>query len=223
MKQFIPLIILAELIAGCSAGKSPPNAIAIQKGLAEEKALEQQKTSLKTILNDKEQLSFRLDYAKLLIKDNRQEEAERLLNTLRKHETIAAQVYPLLADVYELQKKWDKALIAWQESIQRAQKPDIKLEARLARAALRCQRYTIADNIYQKWLSSKTDDEGNHLHITALNNLGFSYMLQKNYPLANLYFNQTLELDPLNKKATTNKKLLLELEHRQQTSTGEQP
>ncbi len=213
MKNLLILLITAVLLGGCFANRQPiTNIAAIQAGLAEKEALNKHKTSLKTSLNPAEQLSFRLDYARLLIKDKRLPEAERLLNALRKHEKIAAQAYPLLAEVYELEDKWPRALIAWQESVRLSSNPSRKLTARLAKVALRCKKYETADKIYKQWLTIK-ENKGGRLHITALNNLGFSYLLQKNYPQAKQYLDQALVLDPLNKKAAANLNLLLKLHH----------
>ncbi len=46
------------------------------------------------------------------------------------------------------------------------------------------------------------------LHVTALNNLGFSALLQKQYVAAHHFFEQALLKDPLNSKALNNLKLV---------------
>ncbi|MEN8141787.1 MAG: tetratricopeptide repeat protein [Thermodesulfobacteriota bacterium] len=218
--KFFLLVFLTLALSGCMSAKNGAGLLAEQaseagSGQGQELA---EKTSLKTSLNASEQLQFRLDYARLLIKDGRLADAERLLDALRRDEEIAPQVYPLLAQVFELQSKWDQALLAWQEAVKRSPEPkDTKLTASLARVALSCEEYGLAEEIYRDWLRL-SGEKGDKLHVTALNNLGFNYLLQHDYELAALHLDQALAMDPLNKKAQANSLLLTEMRARAENS-----
>jgi Tfp pilus assembly protein PilF len=163
----------------------------------------QQSEPLSSELGQKEEYEFALDLARLDIERKRFDNAEVLLQKLRKAKGDDIRLYRLLAQVYEAQQKNDLSLVAWQEVNKRAE-ATIDDESELARLFLMHSEYTPAETIYQVWLnqSDKT------LQVTALNNLGFSALLQKKYTNAENFFLQALQIDPLNSKAINNLKLV---------------
>lgn len=168
--------------------------------------VESQTKPLSTDLNAADEYEFALDLAGLEVKRQRYDRAEALLQKLRKTKKQDNRVYRLLAQVYEAQKKPDMALIAWQQ-VNKAEDKALSDESELARLALMNEKYEMAENIYQSWLQS-----GEKLQqVSALNNLGFSSILQKQYAVAKNYFQQALEVDPLNAKAINNLKLVTKL------------
>ena len=213
MKIIVTLLAGLLLLSGCLAEKNDSAVTVMQARIKENNTIARDEKPLKTVLDEKEQLRFRLDYARLLIKDNKISEAEHLLDSLRKDEAIAPDAYPLLAKVYELQKNWQNAYIAWDVACKLDNSHNIDLQSRLARAALLSEKYDIAEQIYQQWLSP-VNQGSKKIQITALNNLGFTYLLQKKYEQAEIYLKQALELDPLDKKALANLRLLQELRTR---------
>ncbi len=225
MKIIIVLPAVLLLLSGCLAEKNDPAVTAMQAMQArikENNTVVKEEKPLKTVLDDKEQLRFRLDYARLLIKDNKISEAEHLLDSLRKHEAIAPDVYPLLAEVYELQKNWQHAYISWDVACKLDNSHNLDLQSRLARAALLCEKYDIAEQVYQQWLSPVNHGD-KRIQVTALNNLGFTYLLQKKYEQAEIYLKQALEFDPLDKKALANLRLLQELRTRKKQQVTVRP
>lgn len=177
-------------------------------GRIEESLAEQnwdKKNVLKTQLNQEEAYAFNIDYAKFLYKSERYVEAETLLNGLRKNPTLAQEAYPLLAQVYEKNKKPELALIAWQE-LRKISNTDYAIDGEVARSALLCARYDVAEEIYTGWMVNTTPHDS--IYISGLNNLGFSLMLQERYDEAAALFQEALTNDPLNSKARSNLNLL---------------
>jgi len=163
----------------------------------------QQVEPLATELSQQEEYEFALDLAKLQIQRKRYERAEVLLQKLRKVKGDDIRLYRLLAQVYEAQQKNDLSLIAWQEVNKRVE-ATIDDESELARLFLMQSEYTPAETIYQAWLNHSNKA----IQVTALNNLGFSALLQKKYTDAENFFLQALQKDPLNSKAINNLKLV---------------
>jgi len=191
------LVLALAFISGCSQTPSKPE-------LANKAALQQPQTPpLASNLSQKEEYEFALDLAGLELKRQRYARAEGLLQKLRKIDREDVRIYRLLAQVYEAQQKPDMALIAWQQVNKSADKSKND-EGELARLALMNEQYELAQKIYQAWLES--DDILRQ--VSALNNLGFSSVLQKQYQQAQVFFEKALELDPLNTKALNNLKLV---------------
>ncbi|WP_373020460.1 tetratricopeptide repeat protein [Thiomicrorhabdus sp.] len=191
------MAVLLVLLSGCSQmPKKPVSQIDYAK-------YSQQVKPLATELGEKEEYQFALDLARLEVDRKRYQRAEMLLQKLRKAESKDIRLYRLLGQVYEAQKKNDRALIAWQEANKLADKT-LDDESEMARLSLVEGQYSIAENVYQGWLKKQDAT----LHVSALNNLGFSALLQKRYVQAQNYFEQALQQDPLNGKALNNLKLV---------------
>lgn len=191
------MAVLLVLLSGCSQmPKKPVSQIDYAK-------YSQQVKPLATELGEKEEYQFALDLARLEVDRKRYQRAEMLLQKLRKAESKDIRLYRLLGQVYEAQQKNDRALIAWQEANKLADKT-LDDESEMARLSLVEGQYSIAENVYQGWLKKQDAT----LHVSALNNLGFSALLQKRYVQAQNYFEQALQQDPLNGKALNNLKLV---------------
>ncbi|MBN2867023.1 MAG: tetratricopeptide repeat protein [Thiotrichales bacterium] len=185
-------------LVGCSQAPKKPDMPKDQ--------VESQTKPLATDLSAEDEYQFALDLAGLEVKRQRYDRAEGILQKLRKAEREDIRVYRLLAQVYEAQKKPEMALIAWQQANKFTDKT-ISDEAELARLALMNEQYASAEAIYQTWLLSADELQ----KVSGLNNLGFSAILQKKYSAAKAYFQQALEVDPLNAKAINNLKLVTKL------------
>ncbi|CAN8140458.1 conserved exported hypothetical protein [uncultured Thiomicrorhabdus sp.] len=154
---------------------------------------------LATQVDPQGQYKLLLDLAVMELKQKRYQQAEPMLQKLRKLNRSDIQVYRMLAQAYEGQQKQHLALLAWQQ-ISQFEDHTIDDESEYARLALVEDQYQIAEHIYQQWLDS---ENVNH-RLSALNNLGFSCLLQKDFPRARQYFQQALKIDPLNSKALNN-------------------
>jgi Tfp pilus assembly protein PilF len=154
---------------------------------------------LATQVDGEGQYKLLLDLAVMELKQKRYQQAEPILQKLRKLNRADIQVYRMLAQAYEGQQKQHLALLAWQQ-INQFDEHTIDDEAEYARLALVEDQYQIAEHIYQQWLNS---EEINH-RLSALNNLGFSRLLQKDFSQAREYFQRALKIDPLNSKALNN-------------------
>ncbi|MEA3405187.1 MAG: tetratricopeptide repeat protein [Pseudomonadota bacterium] len=95
------------------------------------------------------------------------------------------------------------ALVAWKQ-VNKSVNKTLTDEGELARLALMNEDFALAEEIYQAWLDSVDIQQ----QVSALNNLGFSSVLQKKYPQSKAYFERALEQDPLNTKALNNLKLV---------------
>ncbi len=194
---------LLVLLSGCSSlDVNEPTRLDYAKSAQEDKPLAEN-------LGVEDEYKFALDMARMQIKDERYQAAENLLQKMRKFRPKDIDVYRLLAQSYEGQKKYGLALSAWKQAqgLSGFSRDD---EGELARLALMNDDYALAEKIYQSWL----DDDGasNSEKVSALNNLGFSALLQKRYPQAKQYFQQALQKDPLNTKAANNLNLLKTVE-----------
>jgi Flp pilus assembly protein TadD len=192
---------LVILLSGCVQMPSKPdNRIDYAK-------FSQQDAPLATELGEQEEYEFALDLARLQVERQRYDQAETLLQKLRRTRADDIRLYRLLGQVYEGQGKPDRALIAWQETKALSGRT-VDDEAQLARLALMNEQFAEAETIYQAWLKSTERTQ----QVSALNNLGFSALLQRQYTQAQTYFEQALTKDPLNNKALNNLKLLKTLQ-----------
>ncbi|MBF6058653.1 MULTISPECIES: tetratricopeptide repeat protein [Thiomicrorhabdus] len=162
-----------------------------------------QQTPLATELTSEQEEKFALDLIELEITRQHYERAEEMLQKIRKTTSDQLRTYRLLAKAYEGQDKRQLALLAWREVNQLPGKT-VDDEAGYAQVALVQGNYQTADSIYHTWLSSGVAER----EVSALNNLGFSALLQKHYDEARSYFKQALHRDPLNSKALNNLILL---------------
>jgi Tfp pilus assembly protein PilF len=196
LKFFVSVSLLTPL-AGCSQlSTKTDNKVDYVK-------YSQQSEPLSSELGQKEEYEFALDLARLDVERERYDHAEVLLQKLRKAKGDDIRLYRLLAQIYEAQQKNELCLVAWQEVNKRAE-ATIDDESELARLFLMQSEYASAETIYQAWLNHS--DTG--MQVTALNNLGFSALLQKKYTDAENFFLQALQKDPLNSKAINNLKLV---------------
>lgn len=196
--------IVAGLLLFLSACSSSPNKVQSQIDYAK---FSQQEAPLATELGEKEEYEFALDLARFQVEHQRYVKAESLLQKMRRERPDDIRLYRLLAKVYEGQKKNALALVAWREASKLSSKT-LDDESELARLALIESRFSEADSVYHSWLKAGEKP----LQVSALNNLGFSALLQKDFTGAKRYFEQALQKDPLNSKALNNLKLLQSLE-----------
>ncbi|MDG6774904.1 tetratricopeptide repeat protein [Thiomicrorhabdus sp. ZW0627] len=200
LKTWVRVGFLTGLLGTVSACSQIPNKMSSQIDYAK---YSQKEKPLATQLNDKEEYEFVMDLARLELNRKRYERAESLLQKLRKEEVKDIRLYRLLGQVYEARHKTQMALIAWQEANKLTDKT-LDDESELARMSLVEGHYSVAETVYQGWLKKS---EG-AVQVSALNNLGFSSLLQKRYTQAQSYFEQALKKDPLNSKALNNLKLV---------------
>ena len=198
------VLLPLALLCGCLPATQTNAKSALQTPQSQEPELPST-PPLQTTLVPEEQEEFRLGYAKLLIDSGREAEAEALLDKLRHNTKLAPEAYPLLAKIYEQRGMRIEALLAWEKALQ-FREGNQKLMGRVARAALVCKKYHQADEIFNQWLAH--NQAGSELHIAALNNLGYSSLLQHHYDRAAHFFGQALASDPLNKRAKANLSLL---------------
>ena len=172
----------------------------VQKALKEQA---KQSAPLASDLSLEDEYEFALDLVRLELERQHYSRAESLLHKLRKVNRDDVRLYRLLAEVYEAQQKQNMALVSWKE-VNKSNDKTIDDESELARMALMNEAFSLAEGIYKTWIES---DEVLQ-KISAFNNLGFSALLQKQYPQAKAYFEQALAIDPLNSKALNNLKLV---------------
>ncbi|MDA3834775.1 MAG: tetratricopeptide repeat protein [Spirochaetales bacterium] len=197
--SLLPLMLMLLLCSCVLTDKQQALDARVESSLAEQNW--DKKNVLKTQLNKQEAYAFNIDYAKFLYTSERYNEAETLLNNLRKNPTLAKEAYPLLAQVYEKNNKPELAFIAWQE-LRKISNTGYAIDGEMARSALLCAQYDVADKIYTSWMYNTTPQEA--IYISGLNNLGFSLLLQERYNEAETLFNEALANDPLNSKARSN-------------------
>ncbi len=166
-----------------------------------------QPAALQNELGPQEQAAFVRDYCHLLLDTGRLDEAERLLEQLRQEQPADLQVLRLLAQVYERHGKLELALLVRQE-LHRQHPDDVEDAAQYARVALLSRRYPEAEAVYQHWLANA--GHGSRQQVMALNNLGYSRLLQDDAAHAGDYLRQALAIDPLDTRARTNLALALD-------------
>ena len=203
-RGIVAILLPISLFCGCIP-TTQPNAQAPLQSMQQQDSHASSAPPLQTSLDPEEQEQFRLGYAKLLINDGKDVEAETILDKLRHSAAIAPEVYPLLAKIYERRDMHIEALIAWRKAL-RLREGDPELMGRVARAALVCKKYSEADEIFNQWIAR--NQVGSTLYISGLNNLGFSSLLQQKYDQAFRFLTQAITLDPLNKRAKANLALL---------------
>jgi Flp pilus assembly protein TadD len=168
-----------------------------------------ERDALKLNLTLEEEKKFLLDYAALLIKSEQYDQAESVLLRLREGHLEPLLVYRLLGQLYERQNRPVRAQMAW-EMVLKLGGDSVQDEAHLARVALMNKQFEISDGIYRRWLGQFK--RGDRLYKMALNNLGFSLLLQEKLSESHELLTQAVELDPLDKKARNNLAYVLRLQ-----------
>ena len=185
-------------LAGCSSSPSVPS-----KPKPSEIPIDQAEP-LASNLSEDDEYKFGLDLVALEIRNKQFDRADRLLNKLKKYKPDDVKVYRLYTDYYEAKQNLDMAYVSSQQVIKQSGKTKSD-EQRFAKFALMTDHYKEAEAIYHQWLE---DADSSTLEVVALNNLGFSALLQKHYKKAKDYFEQAIQKDPLNEKARNNLKLI---------------
>lgn len=201
IKRLAVVVMLIQLV-GCTSspnipGKHQPKEIPVD-----------QVEPLASNLTEDDEYKFGLDLVALEIRNKQFNRADRLLRKLKKYKPDDIRVYRLYTDYYEAKQDYAMAFISSQQVLKKsgANKKD---EDRFARYALMTDHYSEADKIYQQWLDNA---DSSSVEVIALNNLGFSALLQKRYQKAKSYFQQAIQKDPLNEKARNNLKLIQSVE-----------
>jgi|GEM_PF-2740081 len=191
----IKILLATLMVASLSActqvttkalGNDAPRPESLDKGLTE-------------TLNEEQEYELAIDLAGLEIERDNFDRAISILHELRKDSPADVRPYRLLAQIYEKQDKRSLALVAMKQAVT-LPSHTIDDESELARLALMEENYALAEEVYNVWLKS-TDRSVN---VSALNNLGFSLLLQKRYFEAWSFFKRALVLDPLNNRALSN-------------------
>jgi Flp pilus assembly protein TadD len=174
-------------LAGCAAQPTPDAAADV--------------APLQGRLDEADQAAFARDYARLLGSAGRSGEALRILESLRKEQPDDADTLRLLARSYEQAGNLPMALVAWDELRSRnlAERRDV---AEYARVALLNERFELADGIYREWLASAAPRSREA--VMALNNLGYSQLLQGRPEEAARLLQQAVLMDPLHTRARSN-------------------
>jgi tetratricopeptide (TPR) repeat protein len=184
--RFLPLIaLLPPLLAGCINPERPDDG---------------QPAPLDTRLEGERQVTFLRDYATLLVSRGRYDEAGRILESLRRSHPDDLEVIRKLAELYEGRGQPELALLAWDRV--RLRSGDERDAAEYARVALLNRRFDEAEAVFQAWLDSAPPMSPRWL--MALNNLGYSRLLQDDHERARVYFEQVLVWDPLHTRARAN-------------------
>lgn len=162
-------------------------------------------------LSEEDEYEFALDLARMKIAQEHYQKAYSLLKKLKQFKPEDIRIYRLLSTYYEKQGNLEMAFVSSQQTLKNPDKT-IQDEQKYARYALLNENYAEADRIYQAWL----DRTGSQtVTVIALNNLGFSALLQKDFDKAQSYFLRALKLDPLNEKARNNLKLIQSIQTEQ--------
>ncbi len=151
-------------------------------------------------LQGEQQAAFLKDYAALLLSRGDYDEAGRILETLRRSHPDDLEVTRQLAEVYEKNDQLELALLAWERVHGRS--GDRRDAAEYARVALLNEQFEPAEAVFQGWLDEASP--GSPDALMALNNLGYSRLLQGDYAQAEAYFEQVLAADPLHTRARAN-------------------
>lgn len=193
--KLLAKILLLGLIVGLSACTTQP------------KTPEEDKKPLAESLTKEAQFEFALDLVNLQIERKDYAAAESLLMKLRREQGDDIRIYRLLGEVYLLQDKLELSYTSWMQVIDFKER-SLKDEASFADVALKLDKFSEAEEIYQAWLSS----DKRQTQVAGYNNLGFAQLLQQNLPKAKEYFLQALVVDPLNETARANMDFTLSLE-----------
>lgn len=188
-------ILLLLLVFGLTACTTQP------------KKPEDDQKPLAESLTKEAQFEFALDLVNLQIERKDYAAAESLLMKLRREQGDDIRIYRLLGEVYLLQDKLELSYTSWMQVIDFKER-NLKDEASFADVALKLDKFSEAEEIYQAWLSS----DKRQTQVAGYNNLGFAQLLQQNLPKAKEYFLQALVVDPLNETARANMDFTLSLE-----------
>lgn len=201
----LPLMGGLLLATGC-AGVSP--------------AADTRTDAIKTRLAPAEERRFLHDYARLLIRLERYDQAEDLLAGLRQRQPDSLETVELLAEVYEHQERLPLALEA-RRQLHRRRPDDTTAAGRYARTALLCGRFEEAEAVFRGWLQQAEPDSPRA--VSALNNLGYSALLQGDHRRAADLFKRALAADPLNRRARANLALAYRLDGREEQAREVHP
>ncbi|HEY9018769.1 tetratricopeptide repeat protein [Thiomicrospira sp.] len=196
IKQVVLLGLYALIFSGCATTQQP-----LQSNPSEDSK------PLADSLTEQAQFDFALDMVRLQMDRSEWDQAEKLLLKLRRSHADEPEVFRLLGRVYEAKQQLELAYITREQLLKLEDKTRAD-EADFARTAIQLERYQAADAVYQAWLL----DTQSHVKVAGLNNLGFSALLQGELTQAKTYFNQALELDPLNQKSRNNLALLHQIQ-----------
>jgi len=207
MKRFSWCIAMASLfvwLTGCSSNPSKPP-VKMNPELKRE-----QTKPLASKLTEEDEYLFGLDLANLQIKNKQLDRAEKLLVKLKKFKPEDVRVYRLYTRFYAARQNMEMAYISSKQALKMAKAARLDQQS-FAKYALLTDHYGEAEKVYLGWLGQ---EDKHSLKVVALNNLGFSALLQKQYQRAHDYFQQALEIDPLNEKARNNLKLVASVKAR---------
>lgn len=135
---------------------------------------------------------------------------EQNLLQLRRGAPDDVRIYRLLIETYIQDSRMDLAYVTAKELV-KLPKASLDDEDMFASIALSLEDYVTAESVYKRWL----EQPASHTQVAALNNLGFSALLQRNWSQAEDYFTLALERDPLNQRARHNLVLLMTLRDQQ--------
>ncbi|BBN58931.1 tetratricopeptide repeat protein [Hydrogenovibrio marinus] len=200
--RYIVLVLSAVWLAGCTSSPAMPT-----KNKPSEVPIDQVEP-LASNLTEDDEYKFGLDLVALEIRNKQFDQADRLLGKLKKYKSDDIRVYRLYTRYYEAKKNYDMAFVSSQQALKQSGVTQ-KDEEKFARYALMTNHYVEADKTYQKWLYNA---DSTTMEVIALNNLGFSSLLQKHYKKARGYFERAIQKDPLNEKARNNLKLIQTVE-----------
>lgn len=155
-------------------------------------------------LDEQQEFDFALDVVSLELKNKRFDKAYRLLTKLKKNQPNDIRVYRNYVRYYQLIDDTEMAYLSARTALTKSGATQ-KDEDIFAKLALMTENYVEAEDIYQNWLDDTQDEQ---VEVIAMNNLGFSALLQKDFDRAKGYFNQALVKDPLNEKARNNLQLI---------------
>lgn len=196
------LVLIVFLMAGCTSTPA-----ILDKSHPKEIPVDQVKPLASNLTQDDE-YKFGLDLVALEIRNRQFDRADKLLNKLKKYKSDDVRVYRLYTDYYEAKQNYAMAFVSSQQALKQSGS-NKKDQGRFAKYALMTDHYAEADKIYQQWLD---DADSTSVEVIALNNLGFSALLQKQYQKSKGYFQKAIEKDPLNEKARNNLKLIQTVE-----------
>ena len=185
------LLLVSSILHGCATQTIHPNT--------------PNEPPLHTRLDDVQQHAFLIDYAQLLSEYGDHREAIRILEDLRRDHPDNVTIRRYMAHIYEQAGQLDLALLAWEGTYKVGGDPWVD-GAEYARVALLVQRYDLARELYHHWLDLAPADSSRR--VTALNNLGYSYLLERQDEQACYWLEQALAIDPLHRRAQANLHLL---------------
>jgi tetratricopeptide (TPR) repeat protein len=197
-------VLTAWLISGCS--HLPSRDVATPST--------DQTPPLAANLSAEQRLDFTLNLLEQALVDastpQNYQNIEQNLLQLRRSAPDDVRIYRLLIETYIQDSRMDLAYVTAKELVKLPQ-ASLDDEDVFASIALSLEDYVTAEAVYLGWL----DQAAIHTQVAALNNLGFSSLLQRNWSQAEDYFSIALERDPLNQRARHNLVLLMTLRDQQ--------